>query len=374
MSAPLRVLIAGGGTGGHVFPALAVAEALLDRVPGSEVCFVGSRGGLEERLVPAHGHRLELLRIGKLRGEGLVRALRTLATLPLAGLEALALCRRFAPDVVVGVGGYASGPIVLAAAALGLPTLLLEQNSIPGTTNRVLSRVASRVVIAFRHAARYLPEDRTLLLGNPLRPALRAALERPRERAAGAARCLVVVGGSQGAHALNELCVSAAPQLARALPGLRIIHQTGASDLESVRRRYREAGVEARVEPFIAEMAEVYREADLVLGRAGATTIAELTVAGLPAVLVPYPHAADDHQAQNARELVDAGGALCLRQESLAPGELAVLLGELLADDGRLERMARAMRGCAFPEAANATVDLLRALATTGSGRGRRTR
>jgi UDP-N-acetylglucosamine--N-acetylmuramyl-(pentapeptide) pyrophosphoryl-undecaprenol N-acetylglucosamine transferase len=362
---PLRIVIAGGGTGGHVFPALAVAETLCARLPGSQVLFVGSEGGLEERLIPEHGHRLELLRVGKLRGEGIARAVRTLGELPLAGIKALSILIRFAPDAVVGVGGYASGPVVLAAALLRIPTLLLEQNSIPGTTNRILARVADQVVVAFRRAARSLPEDRTLLLGNPLRPSLLAALARAGERRLDPARpCLLVLGGSQGAHALNELCLAAAPRITARLPGLRLIHQTGSRDLELVRQRYREAAIDARVEPFITEMAEVYLDADLVLGRAGATTIAELTAAGIPALLVPYPHAADDHQAENAREIVEAGGALAERQETLDPSRLAGLLGELLGDGDRLLRMGRAMRGCAFPEAASAIVDLLRTLAS----------
>jgi UDP-N-acetylglucosamine--N-acetylmuramyl-(pentapeptide) pyrophosphoryl-undecaprenol N-acetylglucosamine transferase len=363
-----RVVIAGGGTGGHVFPALALAAELSARAPGCELLFVGSRGGLEERLVPAHGYRLELLEVGKLRGEGLARRLATLAGLPRAGVRALALLGRFAPDVVVGVGGYASGPLVLAAAARRIPTLLLEQNSVPGSTNRLLARVADRVLIAFRRAARWLPADRTLLVGNPLRPALVAQLRAPRTRAHDRVRpCLLILGGSQGAHALNELACGAAPLLAARLPGLRVIHQTGRADHDAVCRAYAAAGVDARVEPFIEEMAAAYSAADLALSRAGATTIAELCCAGVPAVLVPYPHAADEHQAWNAREIAERGGALALLQRELSPARLAELLAQLLADGERLARMGRAIGVCAYPDAAGAAAEQVREVATKGA-------
>jgi UDP-N-acetylglucosamine--N-acetylmuramyl-(pentapeptide) pyrophosphoryl-undecaprenol N-acetylglucosamine transferase len=355
----LRLVIAGGGTGGHVFPALALGEHVLGSLAGSEVLFVGSRGGLEERLVPARGHRLELLEVGKLRGEGALARARTLASLPAAVIAAVRVLRRFAPDVVVGVGGYASGPTILAATVLRLPVVLLEQNSIPGTTNRAIARLARRVVIGFRRAARYLPADRTVLLGNPIRPEVLAALQARPERRASGAPCLLVLGGSQGAHAINELMANAAGRLRQQLGELRLVHQTGPSDLERTRESYAAAGVAARVEAFIDDVGPALRDADLVLSRAGATTLAELCVAGLPAVLVPYPYAADDHQAANAAELVEAGGAVMVRQGEIDAERLATLLAELLGDEARRQHMAEAMRRCGYPEAAAAVTSLL---------------
>ncbi|MBK8481234.1 MAG: undecaprenyldiphospho-muramoylpentapeptide beta-N-acetylglucosaminyltransferase [Proteobacteria bacterium] len=359
----LRVLIAGGGSGGHVFPALAVAQALRAAEPAAGILFVGAEG-LERELVPAHGFELVQLPAGRLKGATTMGRLRTLARLPPALLRARALLRDFAPQVVVGVGGYASGPLVAAAALARLPVLLLEQNAIPGLTNRLLARCATHVVVAFTEAARRLPAGRAALLGNPLRPELVAALQQPREPpGAGVGRSLLVLGGSQGARALNEAISAAAPRLAGALPALLITHQTGPADASWVAERYQRAGVAARVEPFIEDMAKAYRGADLVLSRAGATTIAELRVAGLPAVLVPYPHAADDHQTANGSELAQTGAALLLPQGALNPDDLAALLAALLNDPPRLASMSQAMRAAARPEAAAAVVRLIRALA-----------
>lgn len=355
----LRLVIAGGGTGGHVFPALALADHLRLTSPASEVLFVGSRGGLEERLVPAQGHRLELLPVGKLRRTGRIAQLRTLATLPVAGVRALSLLRRFAPQAVVGVGGYASGPMVLAAALLRLPIVLLEQNSIPGSTNRFLARMADRVVIAYRHAARYLPADRTLLLGNPVRREILEGLRGARAPRDPRRPCLLVLGGSQGAHSLNQRMAEVAPGLAQRVAGLRVIHQTGAADEELCRETYRQAGLEAQVHAFVDDMASVYRQADVVLSRAGATTLAELCIAGLPAVLVPYPFAADDHQAENAAEIAEGGGAEVIPQGELSADRLLETLAALLGDASRREAMGRAITARAYPDAAAAITAVL---------------
>jgi UDP-N-acetylglucosamine--N-acetylmuramyl-(pentapeptide) pyrophosphoryl-undecaprenol N-acetylglucosamine transferase len=378
-----RILIAGGGTGGHVFPALALADQLKATAPEVELLFVGSVGGMEERLVPAHGYELEVLRVDKLRGGSAAARLAALARLPLALAAAWRLLRRFSPQVVVGLGGYASAPVVLAALARKVPTVLLEQNAVPGTVNRLLARLGRRrpgrhagppfpraprptgplVVTSFRRAARHLPIERTLLLGNPVRRSLLDVLAASPEKggAADERPGLLVLGGSQGARAVNELVCAAAPRVLERVPGLRIVHQTGTADLEWVRQRYSDAGLQERVtaEAFIEEMGPAYRQASLVLGRSGATTLAELCVAGLPALLVPYPFAADDHQAENAAELVEAGGALMVRQSELDAARLEHVLCELLLDAPRLKEMGRAMRRCGRPDAAAAIADLL---------------
>lgn len=354
-----RVVIAGGGTGGHVFPALALAEA-LQRGGASETLFVGAKGGLEEQLVPGRGYRLELLRSAKLRGVGPRSRVAALGRLPLATLRAASLVRGFRPHVVVGVGGYASAPVVLAAAVLRVPVVLLEQNAIPGTVNRTLARLAHTVVTAFDQAERHLPPGRALRLGNPVRAEIVAELRRPRSAGQDAAPTLLVLGGSQGARAVNELMVAAAPRLARALPALQIHHQTGAADHAWVEAAYGAASVAARVEPFIDEMGVAYRAATLVVGRSGATTLAELCAAGTPALLIPYPHAADDHQAANAEELVQDGAAVMQRQSALDGESLAGMLSQLLRDPRRLEQMSRAMERRGRPEAAGAIAAMLR--------------
>jgi len=351
-----RVVIAGGGTGGHVFPALALADGLMQRRPDSELLFVGSVGGLEQRLVPQRGYQLELLHSGKLRGMGPLSRLTALASLLPATARAVRLLRRFSPDVVVGLGGYASAPVVVAAGLLRLPVVLLEQNATPGTVNRGLARLARVVVVAHGEAARHLPAGKARLLGNPIRPELVRALEQPGEPGP---PTLLVLGGSQGAHAVNELMVGVAARLVESIPDLRIHHQCGAADHRWVEEAYAKIGPRARVDPFVEEMGPALRCATLMLGRSGATTLAELCVAGLPALLIPYPHATDDHQAANAAELVQAGGALMRRQESLTEQTLACLLVGLLQDPERLERMGRAMKSCGRPHAADEIARML---------------
>lgn len=363
----LRVVIAGGGTGGHIFPAMALAEALLRRAPGQrQVLFVGSEGGLEADLIPRHGYQIELLQVGKLKGSAWKVRARTLAGLPLAVGAALGILRRFKPDVVVGVGGYASAPVIMAASLLRRPILLLEQNAVPGVTNRVLSRLARCVVTSFRHAQGFFPPGKAALLGNPIRwevsEALLARSGAVEKAAAGEPPCLLVLGGSQGARPVNELVCAAAAELAKKVPGLRLIHQTGAADQARVARSYAALGLDAQVEAFIHSMERVYGPAWLVVGRSGASTISELTLAGLPALLIPYPFAADDHQAKNAEEVSEAGGALMLRQEELTPAILADQVSSLLTDVVRLEGMGQAMRASSFPTAAEDVAKLVEKL------------
>ena len=363
----LRVIIAGGGTGGHVFPAIALAEALLSRGSDHQVLFVGGEGGLEADLVPRHGHNLELLRVGKLKGSAWSVRARTLAGLPLAVGAAAGILRRFRPHVVVGVGGYASAPVVMAAALLRLPVILLEQNAVPGITNRVLSRFARRVVTTFQHAGGFFPRGKAILLGNPIRDEVAHPLlarDGAEEKAArGEPPCLLVLGGSQGARPVNELVCEALPTLAARVPGLRVIHQTGAADRDRVAARYAEVGVDATVDAFIHDMVAAYEPAWLMVGRSGASTVSELTLAGLPALLIPYPFAADDHQFYNAEEVGNAGGALVKRQAELTPESLAEIVGGVLNDPGSLQQMEAAMRGAGRPDAAEDAAALVESLA-----------
>lgn len=339
------ILIMAGGTGGHIYPALAVAEALRRR--GAALLWLGSRRGLESRIVPGQGLRLCTIGVEGLRGKGWTRALWAPFMLAAALWQALRLMRRERPAVVLGMGGFASGPGGLAAWLLRVPVLLHEQNAVLGLTNRLLAPLASRLFEAFPGT---FGRRGALATGNPVRPEI-AALPAPRARLAGrgGALRLLVLGGSQGAQALNELAPAA---LALLPPGtVEVLHQSGERLLEPCRQAYAARGLAARVEPYVEDMAQAYGWADLALCRAGALTLAELAAAGLGAILVPYPHAVDDHQSANARWLVERGAALCLQQPALDAATLARLLAEFAADRTRLLDMAERARACASPRA-----------------------
>jgi UDP-N-acetylglucosamine--N-acetylmuramyl-(pentapeptide) pyrophosphoryl-undecaprenol N-acetylglucosamine transferase len=328
----MRLLIAGGGTGGHLFPGIAVAEEVVRR--GGQVLFVGTSRGLEARAVPAAGYALELLEVSGLKRVGLMAVLRGLFRLPKAFFRSLSILRRFRPDVVLGVGGYASGPVVLAAALWRYPTAIQEQNSVPGITNRILSRLVRVVMIAFDEARRFFPAGKTETIGNPVRSKLVATLTAGADSAdTSASPRILVVGGSQGARAVNDLVLTAVEVLAKngSLPVL--VHQTGPSDEDRCGERYGVLSVSDRVEvrPFIDDMATEYHRASLVVARAGALTLAELAIAGRPTILIPLPTAADDHQSKNAARFAQAGAAIVLNQRTSTGAELAQLLSDLLA-------------------------------------------
>ena len=347
MSVAAPVLIMAGGTGGHIFPGLAVAEALA--AAGVPVVWLGAAGGLETRLVPARGIALETVPVSGLRGKGLAARLRAPLMLLRAFAASLGVLRRVRPRSVLALGGYVAGPGGIAAWLLRRPLVVHEQNALAGFTNRALARRARHVLAGFAHA---LPGAEWV--GNPVRAAI-AALPPPEVRlAARAGRPhLLVLGGSLGARALNR----ALPQaLAQLVPALRpeVLHQCGARGVDEARAAYAEAGVAARVEPFIDDMAAAYAWADLAVCRAGALTIAELAAAGLGAILVPFPHAVDDHQTRNAEALVTAAAAQCVQERDLDPARLAGLLGDLLGDRARLLAMATAARTQARPDAAAA--------------------
>jgi len=357
----MRLLIAGGGTGGHLYPGMAVAEEVVRR--GGQVLFVGTARGLEARAVPAAGYQLELLEVSGLKRMGLMAILRGLFRLPKAFFRSLAILRRFRPDVVLGVGGYASGPMVLAAALWRYPTAIQEQNSVPGITNRILSRLVRVVLVAFDQARRFFPAAKIDMVGNPVRAKLVATLTadaQSGEQTPG----ILVVGGSQGARAVNDLVMAAVEVLTKNGSMPVIVHQTGPSDLDRCKERYRALCVLDRVEarPFIDDMATEYHRASLVVARAGALTLFELAIAGRPAILIPLPTAADDHQSKNAARFAQAGAAIVLNQQTVTGVQLAQLLGDLIADSGRRQAMATAMRSLARPMAAAEIVDRLEKL------------
>jgi UDP-N-acetylglucosamine--N-acetylmuramyl-(pentapeptide) pyrophosphoryl-undecaprenol N-acetylglucosamine transferase len=347
------VLIAGGGTGGHLFPGIALAQEVCRRDPKARVLFVGTARGIETRAVPEAGFDLALVPVTGLRRVGIGGLIAGLARLPWAVVRAFDVVRRFGPEVAVGVGGYAAGPAIFAARLLGVPCVVMEQNTVPGLTNRILGKLARRVFAGL--PTRGFAPGKVKVLGNPVREELAEVRDQSYEP--GQPPRLLVFGGSQGARALNEAMMAAAPELAGR--GWSILHQTGEADCERVRAAYGAAGLDADVRPFVFDMATAYRDADLVLCRAGAMTIAELTVCGRPAVLVPYAFAVDDHQSKNARTLEDAGAAVLFPQSSLTPEGLVELLTGLLGAPERLREMAARSRAAGKPDAVSDIADAL---------------
>ncbi|HJR61565.1 MAG TPA: undecaprenyldiphospho-muramoylpentapeptide beta-N-acetylglucosaminyltransferase [Vicinamibacterales bacterium] len=350
---PPRIVIAGGGTGGHLYPGIAVAREILRRRPDAIVTFAGTARGIEARVIPREGFELDTLRSVGLKGTSAAALARGLALLPLSAIDAWRIVSRRRPDLVIGVGGYSSGPVVAIAAARRIPTLLLEQNAVPGFTNRALASVVSAAAVTFESTVGYFGR-RGFVTGNPVRPEF--FTEGDSNAAAGPPRVLIF-GGSQGSHAINVACMEAAPRLAADGRRVAITHQTGERDLERVRDAYRRAGLDARVEPFLFAMDREIKAADLVVSRAGATTLAELTAAGRPAVLVPLPTAADDHQRKNADLLRAAGAVEVIEEKDLTGARLAARVMELTGDRDRLAEMSAAARRMARPGAAALIVD-----------------
>ena len=347
------VLVAAGGTGGHLFPGIAVADELARRDPSTRVVFAGTPRGLESRLVPRAGYALELLPILPLNGVGLLRTLKGLVALPWGLVRSAALVLRLRPAAVLGIGGYAGGPVTLLAALLGVRAVVLEPNAKPGFTNRVLKPFVRAAACAYEEA-RVAFGPKGVLTGNPVRGGF-AALPRKEHREP---LVLLAFGGSQGSRVLNEALVDALPHL----PGkerLAIVHQTGPAMLDEVRGAYRAAGREAEVVPFLDDMEKRFAAADLVLSRSGATTCAELTVGGKAAILVPFALAADDHQRTNARALEKAGAAVVLEERDLAGASLAARVRALLEAPERIAAMEDAARRTGRPDAAARVADLL---------------
>ena len=362
----MRVLIAGGGTGGHVIPALAIGRALVARY-AAELCFVGTARGLETRLIPEAEFRLELVPVGQLKGVSLGTRLRTLGDLPRAVARCGRLLREFRPDVVVGVGGYASGPAMVAALLRRVPTLAFEPNAVPGMANRLVGRWVTAAAVNFEQSRRYFRH--ASVTGVPLRPEFFSVTARD----PAAPPHLLVFGGSQGARALNQAMGTVIEPLLARVPGLTVLHQAGAREAETTRARYAASGADpARwsVQPFLEDMPARMAEASLLLCRSGAASVAELAAAGRPALLVPFPRAADDHQRRNAEAFAQAGAAEVLLEPEMTPKLLLERLTGLLGDPPRLERMAAGARGLARPEALERIARMIAELAGAGGVRG----
>jgi UDP-N-acetylglucosamine--N-acetylmuramyl-(pentapeptide) pyrophosphoryl-undecaprenol N-acetylglucosamine transferase len=354
----MRVMIAGGGTGGHVVPALAIGRELRDK-HGAECVFVGTARGIEQKLVPEAGFRLELVRSGQLKNVSLGTRLKTVADVPLGVLRCVGLMRAFKPAVVVGVGGYASGPAMVAALVLGIPTLVYEPNAVPGLTNRLVGKRVSAAAVNFAQTTKWFKN--AVVTGVPVRAEIFAIGARP----IGAAPRLLVTAGSNGALVFNEVMPRIVGRLLERVPGLTVVHQAGVRRLELTREEFAASGADAsrwRVEAFLTDMPEQYAAADVVLARSG-STVAELCAAGRPSVLVPFAAAADDHQRKNAEVLVEAGAAVMLLQRDVTEETLLEELVGLLTDGARRAAMAERARGLAKPGALEKIAGMVVALA-----------
>jgi len=357
----MRLLIAGGGTGGHLFPGMAVAEEFLSRAPSNEVLFVGTERGIEARAVPAAGYRIELITAAGIRGKGIFSQIRGAAMMLYGYALSRKILKTFQPDMVLGVGGYASLPMVLAAKGMQVPRYIHEQNAIPGMTNKLLARFVDRVFITLEESARFFPKENTLLTGNPLRRQILnlVAADRldPSPAATKPSFRLFVFGGSQGAHAINTAMIAALPHLADLSDRLEICHQTGENDCPEVRAAYGKSGIPSAVQPFISDMAAEYHKADLIVCRAGATTIAEVTACGKACLFIPFPHAADDHQRRNAEALLKKQACFMLLEHELSGERLAAMIRELMNDPETVQQTGEAAFGLARLDAAKIIVD-----------------
>jgi UDP-N-acetylglucosamine--N-acetylmuramyl-(pentapeptide) pyrophosphoryl-undecaprenol N-acetylglucosamine transferase len=352
----MRVLIADGGTGGHIFPAIAIADELKRRKEVDGVLFTGTPNGMEVEIVPRHGYELRLIHVGGLIGKSLSTRVKTLMRLPAAYAESRAILRDFHPRVVIGFGAYASGPVIVAAWRQRLPILLVEPNAIPGFTNRVASRMARKVAVGFEDRD-HVFKGKAVVTGTPVRPLQLRAVENDRFT-------FGIFCGSQGSQFINRTIVDALPRLAERRDRLRLIHQTGKNDYERIRSEFEKTAPFFDAVPFISDVEAFYSRCDLLLCRAGAVTLAELTALGKPAILVPLPTATHNHQEQNARRLAEAGGARMILQKDLTVELLLNELDRLMGAPDQLEMMSQASRNLGKPDATQRVVDLALSLAS----------
>jgi UDP-N-acetylglucosamine--N-acetylmuramyl-(pentapeptide) pyrophosphoryl-undecaprenol N-acetylglucosamine transferase len=362
----MRLIITGGGTGGHLFPGIALATGMRERFAGCRVMFIGTPRQLDRETLAGYDFEQAAIKCMGLKGMGLRHRMQSIVQLPAAMFEAAGIIRKFGPDLAFGVGGYVTGPVLAAARMKGCPVCIHEQNSVPGLANRILAAIADRIFVSIPGSYPFAAK-KTVITGNPVRREIIAAAEEGKKKAPGRFTILVL-GGSQGAHRVNTLVAEAAA-LIRAPSGTEIkwMHQTGKKDVNQVKSRYQTLGSDAKVSDFFRDMACLYRQADLVISRAGATTLAELSVMGLPALLIPYPFAADDHQHKNARYYAEGGAAVILPEDELNAGKLAAEVTALAADPDRLRDMAVNMKKKGRPEATTRIIDeCLALLGNTG--------
>ncbi len=354
----MRLVVAGGGTGGHLFPGIAVAEEFLARDEVNEVLFIGTQNGIEARVLPNLGYRLKVIAATGMRGKSRIQQIKGIGFLVKSYFQSKKILETFRPDIVLGVGGYASGPVLMAAGQFPCRRFIHEQNALPGFTNKLLARFAEKVFISLEESKRFFPARKSFMTGNPLRRQILQDVQPSRaDHARSDAFNLLVFGGSAGAHSINMALVEALPFLHEVKNRMSIIHQTGEKDLAEVKAGYQREGFEAEVLPFIHDMADAYSWADLVVCRAGATTIAEVTARGKACIFIPFPYATDDHQRKNAEALVERGAGFMLLNRDLTGERLALMIRELMGDRERLKITGLCARQLARPDAAKIIVD-----------------
>jgi UDP-N-acetylglucosamine--N-acetylmuramyl-(pentapeptide) pyrophosphoryl-undecaprenol N-acetylglucosamine transferase len=322
----MKIIIAGGGPGGHLFPGIAIAEEFLKRDQKNDILFIGTERGLEKRVLGngKMGFNLRTLDIEGIKGRGLIKTIGALQKIPGSLIQSYRLIREFSPDIVIGVGGYASGPAVMTAHFMGIKTAIAEQNALPGVTNKILGKFVDRIFLTFSETKEWFPDEKIIVSGNPIRSAFSAGKGEQKKEAD--KFTLLIFGGSQGAHGINMAILDTIPYLHEIKAAVKIIHQTGSIDLKCVSEFYLSKGIDADVLPFITDMAQAYRSSDLLICRAGATSIAEITASGKASILIPYPHAANDHQTKNAEALVNAGAAVMIRETDLSGKKLSEVI------------------------------------------------
>lgn len=347
------LLIAGGGTGGHIFSGIAVAQSWVEH--GGKVVFVGTHRGQEGKIVPEYGFELRFIKVGRFKGGSILNKLWTLLGLPFAMIRACQILKREKPVAVLGIGGYASGPTIMAAWMMGLYTAVLDQNVHPGLTNRILGKIVKKVFVSFPATKKFFSKKKTSLTGNPVRTKVQCSDYKVPTNDF----CLFVFGGSQGASVLNQKFLEAAARLPNLWQEFEIYHQAGVNDIEKIKIFYKENRIRATVSSFFDNINEIYEKAHLVICRAGAGTVTELAMSGRPAILIPYPFAADDHQKKNADFFVQAHAAWMIEQRNLTGERLAEKIYSLRKHPQELEAYAHAMKQLAKPDAAKAIVGAL---------------
>jgi UDP-N-acetylglucosamine--N-acetylmuramyl-(pentapeptide) pyrophosphoryl-undecaprenol N-acetylglucosamine transferase len=333
----MRIVIAGGGTGGHLFPGIAVAEEFIKRDDKTKVIFIGTQKGIESRLLGQLGYELKEIDIEGVKGRGIKALVKVVYQIPKSLWQSKRILKQFCPDIVVGVGGYASGPAVLAAHFMGIPTAIAEQNAIPGVTNKILGKFVDKIFVTYEQSKTCFPQARVIFSGNPVRASFGAKNVRTKKERI--YRQLLIFGGSQGAEAINKGIMEMLPQLQGMKDKVRILHQTGSRQMEEMQKAYEEFGIQAEVKSFIVGMADAYADADLIICRAGATSLAEITAAGKAAILIPYPWAANDHQLKNAQALEIEGAAVMIPERELSGAKLFGVVENLLRDEKKLREM-----------------------------------
>ena len=370
----IRLIVTGGGTGGHLFPGISLAQAMMLADPGCEVLFIGTERKIDKTALSNLGFATRSIKSQGIKGKSFFAVLKALFQQPLALWEAAGIIRRFKPDLVFGVGGYVTGPVILAARLLGVTTCIHEQNSIPGLANKLLGYIANKIFVSLPGSEKYFPASKTILSGNPVRNTILKVSREAKPESGQESSTLLILGGSQGARRLNSLMLEAAENiLSKISPPPFIIHQTGGHDKDHVQRKYVGLGLNARVQDFFSDMAEIYSQADLIISRAGATTLAELTVFHKPVILIPFPFAADNHQEINGQYLVEAGAGLMFRQADLTGDKLGMEIKRVLEDKKLLTEMAENSGKVARPEATdtiiNACMELLKNRLDSATGK-----